>query len=224
MLNAITTDSNANIYVSDSVNGIIWRTGPLGGVATAWLTDPLLSPSTGGQPPLTPNVGANGLAFSTNSETNVTTLLVANTAFRQIIQIPLTGSNCTGGSPCPGTPITVFATGINGPDGIAVHPTTNNVWIAANMSDEIVVIGSVSGRALAKRGDFDGVVKRAGEGDVPAGLLFPTNLAFTHDGKHVYIANPAFQIPQSIVRQYAAAVTTWTISKMSTEFKTQPLP
>jgi hypothetical protein len=80
-LNAITTDASGNIYVSDSTNGIIWRTPSTGGVATNWFQDPLLSPSTGGQPELTPNFGANGLAFTADG----TRVLVANTAFRQII-------------------------------------------------------------------------------------------------------------------------------------------
>src|SRR6266404_548893 len=57
-LNALTFDSSGNVYISDSFNGTIWRTGKLGGVATAWLTDPLLT--TTGKPPF----GANGLAFN----------------------------------------------------------------------------------------------------------------------------------------------------------------
>jgi hypothetical protein len=225
MLNAITFDTGGRIYVSDSANGIIWRTASLGGVATPWIQHPLLSPSTGGQPLLTPNVGANGLAFSADG----TRLFVANTAFRQIIQIPVTGT-----PPVAGTP-TVFATGINGPDGIAIHPTTNNVWIAANMSDEIVVIGSMTGRALAKLGDFRGLVNApnmtcvgamppATPACVADGLLFPSNLAFTNDGSHVYIANPAFAVQNSIMAPWAELVTTWTISRLSAAISPLPFP
>jgi hypothetical protein len=212
MLNAITFDTTS-IYVSDSANGIIWTMllSSAPGVASQWIKDPLLSPSTGGQPALSPNVGANGLAFNADG----TKLFVANTAFRNIIQIPVSGR-------LPGTP-EVFATGVNGPDGIARHPTTKNIWIAANMSDEIVVIGSESGEGLAKRGDFKGVMKGPGEGDCPPncvahGLLFPTNLAFSNDGNNVYIANPAFVIDKSIVALLASMVTTWTISRMETSF------
>ena len=35
-LNALTIDSNDNVYVSDSFQGVIWKTGPNGGTPTAW--------------------------------------------------------------------------------------------------------------------------------------------------------------------------------------------
>src|SRR5947209_8311180 len=59
-LNALTFDSSGNVYVSDSFLGKIWKTGAGGGVATAWVTHPLLA--TTGVPPF----GANGLAFNKN--------------------------------------------------------------------------------------------------------------------------------------------------------------
>ena len=59
-LNALTFDKDGNVYVSDSFNGVIWKTGPQGGTATQWCSDPLLRPGTG----LTPPFGANGIAFS----------------------------------------------------------------------------------------------------------------------------------------------------------------
>ena len=48
-LNALTFDKAGNVYISDSFQGIIWKTGPAGGVATAWVTSPLLLPN--GVPP-----------------------------------------------------------------------------------------------------------------------------------------------------------------------------
>jgi hypothetical protein len=36
------------------------------------------------------------------------------------------------------------------------------MWIAANTEDEIVVIDSTTGRALAKRGSFNGLATRSG--------------------------------------------------------------
>ena len=57
-LNDITFDRAGNVYVSDSAQGIIWKSPPNGGVATAWIDDPLLR--TAGVPPF----GANGLRFN----------------------------------------------------------------------------------------------------------------------------------------------------------------
>ncbi|MGB5081795.1 MAG: hypothetical protein WBO23_13745, partial [Burkholderiales bacterium] len=37
-LNALTFDKEGNVYVSDSGQGIIWKTGPSGGLGTAWVT------------------------------------------------------------------------------------------------------------------------------------------------------------------------------------------
>ncbi len=98
-LNALTFDSSGNVYVSDSFNGIIWKTGSGGGVATAWVTDPLLT--TAGVPPF----GANGLGF--NKAGNA--LFVANTGNDTIVKIPVIAGN-------PGT-AAVFVNSINGADG-----------------------------------------------------------------------------------------------------------
>ena len=66
----------------DSFNGVIWQVPPHGGSYTAWSSGPTLSPGTG----LTPPFGANGVEF--NNEHTV--MYVADTAFHQIIQIPVT--------------------------------------------------------------------------------------------------------------------------------------
>src|SRR5258708_12099771 len=59
-LNALTFDKHGNVYVSDSFNGIIWKTGPNGGTPTIWSNSPLLGPGTG----LTPPFGPNGIDFN----------------------------------------------------------------------------------------------------------------------------------------------------------------
>src|SRR5262249_27511348 len=46
-LNALTFDKVGNVYVSDSFNGIIRKTGPNGGTPTMWSNSPLLGPGTG---------------------------------------------------------------------------------------------------------------------------------------------------------------------------------
>ena len=67
-LNALTIDKKGNVYVSDSFQGIIWRTGPGGGTPTAWYSpanqNDLLLPTANDDEPLIPPFGANGIAFN----------------------------------------------------------------------------------------------------------------------------------------------------------------
>jgi sugar lactone lactonase YvrE len=173
-LNALTFDKFGNVYVSDSFNGIIWKTGPNGGTPTIWSSDPLLGPGTG----LTPPFGANGVEFNPAG----TILYVANTAFHQVIQIQVNSDGSAGKA-------SILVTGINAPDGIAVDQR-GNLWICANQEDEIVVIDP-SGKVIAKLGDFDGIDKDG----VVEGLLFPASLAFSRDGKELYVSNLTLYLP-----------------------------
>jgi sugar lactone lactonase YvrE len=173
-LNALTFDKAGNVYVSDSFNGVIWKTGPTGGAPTAWSSDPLLGPGTG----LTPPFGANGIEFNKAG----TVLFVANTAFHQIIQIPVNSNGSAG-------PASIFITGINAPDGIAVD-RDDNLWVCANQEDEIVVIDK-NGKVIAKLGDFNGIDEKG----VVRGLLFPASPAFSLDGKTLYVSNLTLYLP-----------------------------
>src|SRR5262245_14306237 len=136
-LNALTFDAAGNVYVSDSFNGIIWKTGAGGGLASAWVTSALLTPA--GVPPF----GANGLGF--NKAGNA--LFVANTSSDTVVKSPVTGGS-------PGTP-TVFVNSINVADGLVLD-SDDNLWVVANQADEIVVVNP-TGTVIAKLGDFNGV-------------------------------------------------------------------
>jgi sugar lactone lactonase YvrE len=191
----LTFDSSGNVYVSDSFNGIIWKAPPGGGSGTAWVTDPLLT--TTGVPPF----GANGLGF--NKAGNA--LFVANTGNDTIVKIPVTGGS-------PGTPA-VFVNSINGADGLVLDGQ-DNIWFAANQVDEIVVLDP-TGKAIAKRGDFDGLDKNG----VPQGLLFPASPDFSKDGKFLYVSNLSldlrlFGLVQSVDSQWTAQVQRQTISRI----------
>ncbi len=194
-LNALTFDSSGNVYVSDSFNGTIWKTGASGGPATAWVTHEFLT--TTGVPPF----GANGLAF--NEAGNA--LFVANTGNDQIIKIPVSGGT-------PGTPA-IFVNSINGADGI-VRDRHDNLWVAANQSDEIQVLDP-TGKVIAKLGDFEGLTKRG----VPRGLLFSASPDFSRDGDWLYVTNLAldlrlFGLVQSVDSQWTAQVKRYTVSKI----------
>jgi sugar lactone lactonase YvrE len=195
-LNALTFDSAGNTYISDSFNGIIWKkTGPGCGAATAWVTHSLLT--TTGVPPF----GANGLAF--NKAGNA--LFVANTGNDQVIRIPVSGGS-------PGTPV-VFVNSINGADGLVIDKD-DNIWVAANQADEIVVLDP-TGKAIAKLGDFDGITRDG----AARGLLFPASLVFSRNKQVVYVTNLAldlrlFGLAQSVDSQWIATVKRYTVSKL----------
>ena len=191
-LNALAFDRAGNVYVSDSGRGIIWRTGPGGGTPVAWVDHPLLR--TTGFPPF----GANGLDFNRAEDA----LFVANTGDDTVIRIPVSAGS-------PGTPA-VFVNSVNGADGLFVDEH-DNVWICANQADEIVVVDP-TGRAIAKLGDFNGLRRGA-----PRGLLFPASLV--RHGGWLYVTNLSldlrlFGLPQSVDSQWAAEVTSHTISRL----------
>lgn len=192
-LNALTFDSSGNVYISDSFQGTIWRTGPAGGVATAWLTDALLT--TSGKPPF----GANGLAFNRAG----TALLIANTGDDAVITVPV--ANGIAGKPA------VLANSVNGADGL-ITDEDDNIWVVANQSDEIVVLDH-TGKVIAKLGDFDGIDRRG----AALGLLFPASLVFS--GEFLLVTNLVldtrlFGFP-TIDSQWAAQVTRYTVSKIN---------
>ncbi len=166
-LNALTFDRLGNVYISDSFQGIIWKTPPTGApVATNWVQSPLLT--TVG----VPGFGANGIEF--NKAQSI--MFVANTGMDQLIQIPVSPAGT------PGTP-TVFTNSINGADGIVLD-RDDNIWTVANQADEIVVVDP-TGKAIAKLGDFNGI----GHDGVTRSLLFPASPAFTRDGKSLLVTN-----------------------------------
>lgn len=197
-LNDITFDHAGNVYVSDSAQGIIWKSPPNGGVATAWIDDPLLR--TTGVPPF----GANGLRFNREE----TALFVANTGDDTVVKFSISGSN-------PGGPGSIFANSINGADGLLVDDQ-DNVWVVENQSDDVVVLDP-TGKAIAKLGDFGGAVRRGS----PVGLLFPASIRFS--GKHLLVTNlaldlrlfsPTFVTPDS---EWTAQVNRYTISEIRLE-------
>lgn len=195
-INGLCFDKTGNVYVSDSFQGVIWKIGPSGGTPSIWVTDPLLT--TTGVPPF----GANGDEFNSS----YSTMFVANTGNDTIVQIPV-NSDGSAGKP------SVFVNSINGADGIVLD-RHDNIWVAANQADEIVVIDK-TGKVIAKLGDFDGV----NEHGVPHGLLFPASPAFSRDGEWLFVTDLGldlrlFGLVQAVDSQWCAQVTHYTVSKI----------
>jgi sugar lactone lactonase YvrE len=199
--NAITFDGAGNVYVSDSFQGVIWRTGPQGGAPTAWVSSALLR--TAGTPPF----GANGLAFNRAE----TALFVANTGDDTVIRIAVAGG--TAGAP------EVFVHSINGADGLIVDGD-DNLWVAANQADEIVVLDA-TGRVIAKIGDFGGIDSSG----APRGFLFPASLV--RSGEFVYVTNLAldlrlFGLAPAVDAQWAAEVRSYTVARIPAQIPPVP--
>ena len=88
-----------------------------------------------------------------------------------------------------------------------------NLWLAANQSDEIVVLDP-TGKAIAKLGDFGGDVVDGS----PLQLLFPASLRFQGDDLLVTnlsldlrLFNPAFVTDDS---RWCAQVTRYTVVRI----------
>jgi len=176
-LDGLTFDSAGNVYVTDAHQGIIWKVGPGGGEASAWVTTPLLKPTR-----IPPTIGANGLAFNNKK----TALFVANTANDIIVKIPVSGPALE-----PGTPV-VFVNRVGGgPDGLIIDEH-DNLWVACNQSNEVLVLEPTHGRVIAKLGDFGGVDRNG----APVGFLWSNSLVF--HGDDVLVTNLAFDIETAL--------------------------
>ena len=199
-LDGMTFDAAGNVYVTDAHEGIIWKVGKDGGAAAAWVTSPLLKPT---RPP--PNIGANGLAFNNKQ----TALFVANTANDTIVRIPVSGSPLK-----PGTPEVFVHRAGGGPDGLIIDEH-DNLWIACNQSNEILVLEPKQGKVIARLGDFGGIDKDG----APIGFLWSNSLVF--HGDYVLVTNlsldvGAFTSPslRTIDGPWAAQVKIHTVSKI----------
>jgi sugar lactone lactonase YvrE len=209
-INALTFDAAGNGYVSASFAAVIYKIPSGGGSLSTWKADPLLGNGSGS---LTPPFGANGVEFSNDR----TKLFVANTAFHQIIQIAVNSDGSAGAA-------SIFVSGINAPDGVAIDKQ-GNMWICANQEDEIVVLDP-TGKVIAKLGDFGGIDQQG----IAKGLLFPASLAFSKDGGTLYVSNLTLYLPfadgfpgnVAIDSPWMLQVKGYTVSALSTKIPQFP--
>jgi sugar lactone lactonase YvrE len=193
--NGMTFDKKGNIYLTDSLQGTVWKTGPTGGVPTPWVkTDLLVSHG------VTTPLGANGLAFDRTEAA----LLVGNTGDNTIIRVPVV--NGEAGQP------EAWVASISGPDGM-FFDEEDRLWVVANRADEVVVFDK-TGKTVAKLGDFEGLDEQG----APRGLLFPAEMIKI--GDYLYVGNLAVDVryikgrTQEGISQWAAQVRNHNIVKI----------
>jgi sugar lactone lactonase YvrE len=144
--NCIIKDSAGNLYVSDSLQGRIYKLSPDGRTMTVWAESPQLLSNNPDQ-----NVGANDMAFDRGQHY----LYIDNTGNRQMFRIPVEQDGSAG-------PVELFADGptldsrlglagpvaLYGADGIQFD-VRGNLYVMANQADEVQVL-SPAGDLIAR--------------------------------------------------------------------------
>jgi sugar lactone lactonase YvrE len=170
--NCIIKDSSGNLYVSDSLQGRIYKLSPDGRTMSVWAESPLLLSNNPAQ-----NVGANDMAFDRGQHY----LYIDNTGNRQVFRIPVQSDGSAG-------PLELFADGatidsrlglagpvaLYGADGIQFD-VRGNLYVMANQADEVQVL-SPAGDLIAR---YIGTGKNA--------LDFNASPVF--EGRSLYITN-----------------------------------
>jgi DNA-binding beta-propeller fold protein YncE len=207
-LDGMTFDSAGNVYLTDAHQGIIWKVGKDGGEAVAWVSSPLLKPTRA-----PPTIGANGLSFNNKQ----TAMFVANTAQDTILRIPVSGELLT-----PGKPEVFVNRAGGGPDGLVIDEH-DNLWIACNQSNEILVLEPTQGRVIAKLGDFGGIDRDG----APIGFLWSNSLVF--HGDDVLVTNLSLNVGavtsqslRTVDGPWAEQVKLHTVSKIKRRIPSAP--
>jgi hypothetical protein len=124
------------------------------------------------------------------------------------VKIPVSGSPLE-----PGTPEVFVNRAGGGPDGLIIDEH-DNLWIACNQSNEIMVLEPIQGQVFAKLGDFGGVDKEG----APIGFLWSNSLVF--HGEDVLVTNLSLdaslrsQTLRTVDGPWAAQVKLHTVSKI----------
>jgi sugar lactone lactonase YvrE len=165
----------ANMYVSDSALGAIWRI-PRGGTAELWLQEELLA----GCDPETSPIGANGVALWGSS------LYVANTSRGLLAQVPILGDGTAGDleivvgdSDCDPENDALY-----GIDGIAISDN-GIVFAPLVMQHKLVRIDLQDGSYSVVLTDEDGLYN-------PASIVFGSH----GDERSIYMTNFALLPPE----------------------------
>ena len=110
---------------------------------------------------------------------------------------------------------------VGGPDGLIIDEH-DNIWIACNQSNEIMVLEPRQGRVIAKLGDFGGI----GKDGAPIGFLWSNSLVF--HGDDVLVTNLSLDIGalrptlRTVDGPWAAQVKLHTVSKIKKHIPSIP--
>lgn len=164
--NGIVFDDRGNLYVTESIAGVVWRVARGERVARRWLEHELLAPL----PPGTAfGFGANGIAYNKGA------LYVANSDRGSIVKIPIDPRGD------PGTP-TVFADGLFSPDAVTLGP-----------GKDVYVSDAFTGRLIriADDGTWEVAALTGFQEPANTGMVFGAGI----DRFTAYVTNFGFAVP-----------------------------
>lgn len=119
-LNGLAQDDRTGwFYITDSVQGRVWRVGPRGGTPKIWANGPELAPIS--------FFGANGIKVHNGA------VWVSNSDQKSILRIPLTGRGSAG-------PIQTKASGLTSVDDFAFTGHGDQLLAALNVPSELALV------------------------------------------------------------------------------------
>jgi sugar lactone lactonase YvrE len=176
--NGLAYDQQGNLYVTDSIPGIVWRV-PRGGSAEAWYQDETLVGC--GSDPSLPPVGANGVVYWHNQ------LYVASTEQGLITRIPIAPDGTAGeaeiiaGEAGCGKALE----GLVSVDGLAMD-VHGNIFAALVIQNKLVKLNTSTGEVTELLGEADGLHNPAsiafGTGKGQRQTVFFSNFALIQPG------------------------------------------
>jgi sugar lactone lactonase YvrE len=177
--NGLAFDKVGNLYVTDSIPGIIWRIPP-GGAAELWFYDPLLEGCGLGADQGLPPVGANGIVFWHNA------LYVASTEQGLIVRVPLLPDGSAGAPAIiAGEPdCDAELTDLDSVDGIAMD-VYGNIFAMLVIQNKLVRLDRATGQITELASAADGLHN-------PASLAFGTGMG---DRQRIFFTNFALIPP-----------------------------
>jgi sugar lactone lactonase YvrE len=176
--NGLAFDQQGNLYVTDSIPGIVWRI-PRNGPAEAWFQHDSLTGC--GFDPNLPPVGANGIVFWHNS------LYVASTEQGIVLRIPINPDGSTGESEiiAGDAGCSQGLEGLVSLDGMAMD-VHGNIFGALVIQNKVVKIDTDTGEYIELLDASDGLHNPAslafGTGKGSRQTLYFTNFALIQPG------------------------------------------